>query len=266
MVGAATICFTKLTLLLLYLRLFSQNTAVNWGIHIGILFCALYYPLTLFLWAFINPAAYAFLVRFGVVVGAVTDVYLLNLPLFAVARLHLGRAKKWRVAAVFLTGLFAGMLRAVAMSILACTYNFQGNPAGGATQISLPIYIVGWVFAFYNSTPITTHSMATIPTNGPDSTVELDIGITCSCLPVMPALFRDPQASRPPPTRVRSVWRPLRPSWLGPRLFVIGGLTPYRYSRKPASLEDVSNIELVRGVATPAADVELSRATLVSAC
>ncbi|QKX53654.1 uncharacterized protein TRUGW13939_00733 [Talaromyces rugulosus] len=157
---APAIYFTKLTLLLLYLRLFSLNQGVNIGIWAGIVFCSIYYTIVFFLFIFVKDNHKLTLLTYSVaVIGVVSDVYIICLPLVAVTQLHLDTARKWRVATVFLTGLLG-----VVMSFLGCIYRFQFDIKDNTYSL-LSIYIV--------------------------NTVEVDIGIICTCLPVMAALFRN---------------------------------------------------------------------------
>ncbi|KAL4915270.1 hypothetical protein BDW62DRAFT_127477 [Aspergillus aurantiobrunneus] len=151
--------FTKLAILLLYLRLFSRNTPVKLGIWTGIISCSIFYTVTMFLFIFVNRAAQVAVNNATGIFGIISDLYILCLPLFAIRQLNLSRKKKWRIAAVFLTGLLA-----VIMSFLACIYRYQLD----ITDISfsvLRIYIV--------------------------RAVEVDVGIVCCCLPLLPALFKD---------------------------------------------------------------------------
>ncbi|KID81220.1 hypothetical protein MGU_11411 [Metarhizium guizhouense ARSEF 977] len=156
---APAIYFTKLTLLLLYLRLFSPNRPVKIGIWAGVAFCTVFYTAALFLNIFVKSQEQLLRVTYSIaVVGVVTDVYIITLPMFAIAQLHLSSTKKWRVAAVFLTGLLG-----VTMSFLGCVYRFQLNLMD-STHSVLSIYMV--------------------------NTVEVDIGIICTCLPLLGALFK----------------------------------------------------------------------------
>ncbi|KAL4790495.1 hypothetical protein BDV19DRAFT_394064 [Aspergillus venezuelensis] len=100
--------FTKFALLLLYLRLFSQNHIVKRGIWIGIIVCLLFYAPATLLYIFMREeGTHRVKMTYAVAVtGPVTDVYIISLPLLAVAQLHLDMRTKARVAAVFLTGLF----------------------------------------------------------------------------------------------------------------------------------------------------------------
>ncbi|PHH74102.1 hypothetical protein CDD82_5102 [Ophiocordyceps australis] len=156
---APAIYFTKLTLLLLYLRLFWLNRPVQMGIWAGIAFCTVFYTAALFLNIFIKEQVPLLRVTYSIaVVGVVTDVYIITLPLLAITQLHLSKAKKWRVAAVFLTGLLG-----VVMSVLGCVYRFRLDLMDSTYSV-LSVYIV--------------------------NTVEVDIGIICTCLPLLGALFK----------------------------------------------------------------------------
>ena len=105
-VTAPAIYFTKLTLLLLYLRLFKPNHAVYLGIWIGIVSTTIFYTIAMFLYIFIKDNGLLTKITYAVAIfGVISDVYILCLPILAVSRLYLERAKKWRLAAVFLTGL-----------------------------------------------------------------------------------------------------------------------------------------------------------------
>ncbi|GAQ11594.1 hypothetical protein ALT_8915 [Aspergillus lentulus] len=178
---APALYFTKLTLLLLYLRLFLLNRPVKIGIWGGIAFCTIYYTAAFFLNLFLKDLhALSRLAHSVGVVGVVSDVYIITLPLLAIAQLRLSRAKKWRVAAVFLTGLLS-----VVMSFLGCIYRFQVNIMD-ITYSLLPIYIV--------------------------NTLEVDIGIICTCLPLLGALFKENTKESRRPTTSRSVHTRLSPS------------------------------------------------------
>ncbi|PKX89794.1 putative plasma membrane protein Pth11-like [Aspergillus novofumigatus IBT 16806] len=178
---APAIYFTKLTLLLLYLRLFLLNRPVKIGIWGGIVFCTIYYTAAFFLNLFLKDLHALSKLAYSVgVVGVVSDVYIITLPLLAIAQLRLSRAKKWRVAAVFLTGLLS-----VVMSFLGCIYRFQVNIVD-ITYSLLPIYIV--------------------------NTLEVDIGIICTCLPLLGALFKENTKESRRPTSSRSIHIRLSPS------------------------------------------------------
>ncbi|GIK02957.1 hypothetical protein Aspvir_007022 [Aspergillus viridinutans] len=171
---APAIYFTKLTLLLLYLRLFLLNRFVKIGIWGGIVFCTVYYTAAFFLNIFLKDVHALLMLAYSVgVIGVVSDVYIITLPLLAIAQLHLSRAKKWRVAAVFLTGLLS-----VVMSILGCVYRFQLNLMDITYSLG-EIYIV--------------------------NTMEVDIGIICTCLPLLGTLFKENTKESWWLTRFRSI-------------------------------------------------------------
>ncbi|GFF35095.1 hypothetical protein IFM51744_02668 [Aspergillus udagawae] len=171
---APAIYFTKLTLLLLYLRLFLLNRLVKIGIWGGIVFCTVYYTAMLFLNIFLKDMHALLMLAYSVgVIGVVSDVYIITLPLLAIAQLHLSRTKKWHVAAVFLTGLLS-----VAMSFLACVYRFQINITD-ITYSLRELYII--------------------------NTVEVDTGIICTCLPLLGTLFKENTKESWWLTRFRSI-------------------------------------------------------------
>jgi hypothetical protein len=79
---------------------------VKIGIWGGIVFCTVYYTSMLFLNIFLKDMHALLMLAYSVgVIGVISDVYIIILPLLAIAQLHLSRTKKWHVAAVFLTGL-----------------------------------------------------------------------------------------------------------------------------------------------------------------
>jgi hypothetical protein len=79
---------------------------VKIGIWGGIVFCTVYYTAMFFLNIFLKDVHALLMLAYSVgVIGVVSDVYIITLPLLAIAQLHLSRAKKCHVAAVFLTGL-----------------------------------------------------------------------------------------------------------------------------------------------------------------
>ncbi|GIC94346.1 putative plasma membrane protein Pth11-like [Aspergillus udagawae] len=191
---APAIYFTKLTLLLLYLRLFLLNRLVKIGIWGGIVFCTVYYTAMLFLNIFLKDMHALLMLAYSVgVIGVVSDVYIITLPLLAIAQLHLSRTKKWHVAAVFLTGLLS-----VAMSFLACVYRFQINITD-ITYSLRELYIIKYVSVPpFNSLPILTLPSKT-------STVEVDTGIICTCLPLLGTLFKENTKESWWLTRFRSI-------------------------------------------------------------
>ena len=115
----------KLSLFILYLRLFKPNRLTRWLIIIGMAACVIFYTVTIILNAalcvpspqgpndtqawilqsescgwpeqLISVAQGAF--------GTFSDIYLLVIPLQMVMRLHLPTRRKLAISAVFLTGI-----------------------------------------------------------------------------------------------------------------------------------------------------------------
>lgn len=113
--------FVKITLLVLYLRIFETSLRARVMLRVGIVVVVLFYVGTAFAHVLLpRPAAQE---NFTVanaqkdlqrvmdltmtqgVVGAVTDLYILFIPFHLVVRLHLPLGRKIGVCAIFLTGL-----------------------------------------------------------------------------------------------------------------------------------------------------------------
>ncbi len=111
---APAMFFTKLSLLLLYFRLFSPNRTMRWLIYLGIGFNFVLYTVYLFAYIFVCPSASKGYVKcqdqlkvLSVSTSSFSlcsDFYMLFLPLFAVSRLQLEQKRKLGLVAIFLTG------------------------------------------------------------------------------------------------------------------------------------------------------------------
>ena len=122
---AASAFFIKLSLFLLYLRLFKPNTITRWVIYAGILVCGLFYSASIILNS-VNfmprPAEPDDLItwslharewdipsrQLAVVQGAfgtLSDIYLLVIPIHSVFQLHLPTARKFGVSTIFMIGI-----------------------------------------------------------------------------------------------------------------------------------------------------------------
>ncbi|KAF2839021.1 hypothetical protein M501DRAFT_908833, partial [Patellaria atrata CBS 101060] len=159
---APAIYFTKLALLLLYMKLFTQNRLVNNLIWAAIVVCTIYYTAVMFLYIFLKAVSAQYTLTESVAAfGVVSDVYIICLPLLAISRLNLTRKKKWALLAVFLTGAVA-----VVMSFVGCAYRFHfvEDSKRDNTRALLRVYLV--------------------------NTVEVDIGVICACLPLLAKLIR----------------------------------------------------------------------------
>lgn len=106
--------FTKLSLLLLYYRIFAPDRVTKYLIFFGIFYCFILYTSFLLLTFLLCQSLLAIscqhrwdmflLTTSGLNVAS--DAYLLIIPLAAVAKLHMPTKQKLEVSAVF----FAGML------------------------------------------------------------------------------------------------------------------------------------------------------------
>ncbi|KUI57753.1 hypothetical protein VP1G_10974 [Cytospora mali] len=93
------------------------------------------------------------------VVGALTDLYVLLVPMTLLARLHLSRKRKIGVYGVFLTGFMA-----CAVSIINAVFRFTMAKETDTLWNTVPIYAL--------------------------SVSELNFGIICACMPVVFVLFK----------------------------------------------------------------------------
>lgn len=122
---AASAFFVKLSLFLLYLRLFKLNRITTWLIYAGILVCGLFYSASI-IFNSVNcmprpgepDDSMTWLLRarkcdmpsrqLAVVQGAfgtVSDIYLLVIPIHSVFQLHLPTARKVGVNSIFMIGI-----------------------------------------------------------------------------------------------------------------------------------------------------------------
>lgn len=96
--------FTKLSLLLLYFRLFSPAKLFKYLILAGIATCFLAYTTCMLSYIFLDPLL---LLKVNYATGAFnvfSDLYILFLPIVAVSQLQLPKAKKLGVMLIFLSG------------------------------------------------------------------------------------------------------------------------------------------------------------------
>ncbi|KAL9600281.1 MAG: hypothetical protein Q9179_003269 [Wetmoreana sp. 5 TL-2023] len=160
--------FTKLSLLLLYHRVFAPDRVTKYLVYLGVLYCFVLYTTALLLTLLLCPSmlrasckyqANLFIfISSGLNVAG--DIYLLVIPLAAVAKLHLPLRKKLGASAIF----FAGLLTCVS-GILALYYRIKLLYTRDLTWHSTPIAIF--------------------------TVMEINTGIIVSCMPTMPALIQD---------------------------------------------------------------------------
>lgn len=110
--------FVKLSMLLLYLRIFAVNTTMKYLIYFGIAFQVLFYLATFAFYLAVEVLCVStgsFGVRFCTeswqfvpIQGAInvaTDFYVLCLPTAMIMQLHLSIQGKMKIIAIFMTGL-----------------------------------------------------------------------------------------------------------------------------------------------------------------
>lgn len=93
----------KLSLLLLYFRLFSVSLGLRYSIIFGIGFMSLFYTIVMFLFIFLDDTKFLSLSYAVGSVNIVTDFYILILPMVPVSRMQLSKNKKTGVQCIFLT-------------------------------------------------------------------------------------------------------------------------------------------------------------------
>lgn len=124
---AASALFVKLSLFLLYLRLFKPNRITRWLIYGGIVVCGLFYsasiisncvlcmphpgqPNDLPTWELRAGDCNIPSIRLALVqgvFGTLSDIYLLVVPIRSVFQLHLPTSRKLGVSAIFMTGIMS---------------------------------------------------------------------------------------------------------------------------------------------------------------
>ena len=94
----------KLSLLLLYLRVFAPNKVTRYLIYFGIIFCFLAYTALMFLDIFTDVVVS---ITSNKALGAVnlfSDIYILCVPIAAVSKLQLSIKKTLGIVFIFMTG------------------------------------------------------------------------------------------------------------------------------------------------------------------
>ncbi|KAI0521604.1 hypothetical protein F5B22DRAFT_661947 [Xylaria bambusicola] len=166
----------KSTLLTLYLRVFAPDPKARSMIMFGLIFIAVFYTISVIVslatclphqgegsWNLAATRCESQDEQFAEaqgVVGALTDLYVLYIPLRLLAGLTLSRRRKIALYAVFLTGLLACVV-----SIINATFRFIVFNNGDALWNEVPIYAL--------------------------CAAELNFGIMCACMPVVFIIFKD---------------------------------------------------------------------------
>lgn len=182
---AASAFFVKLSLFLLYFRIFKPNKVTRWLIYGGIVVCGLFYsasiisncalcmprpgqPSDLATWLSRSQECSGPSQRLAVVqgvFGTLSDMYLLVIPIQSVFQLQLPTNRKLGVSAIFMIGIIA-----IACSLGSLAWRAKLLHTEDVTWFSVTVYNF--------------------------SAAEMSAGIICSSLPILVALFRDQAAAR----------------------------------------------------------------------
>ena len=100
-----TMLCVKLSLLLLYLRIFSPDKVTRYLIYVGMTFCIGAYITIMFVTIFTNVIVLIAANKTLGVVNFTSDVYILFVPLTVVSKLQLSTKKKIGFMLVFMTGI-----------------------------------------------------------------------------------------------------------------------------------------------------------------
>ena len=95
----------KLSLLLLYLRIFAPDKVTRYLIYIGMGFCIVCYTALMFITIFSSVLVLIDANKTLGVVNLTSDIYILCVPVAAVSKLQLSMRKKIGVMLVFMTGI-----------------------------------------------------------------------------------------------------------------------------------------------------------------
>ncbi|KAF2676574.1 hypothetical protein K458DRAFT_437229 [Lentithecium fluviatile CBS 122367] len=193
--------FVKLSLFLLYLRLFKPNALTRWLVYIGIAACGIMYSVSIILntvlvvpsknegdstlaWTtkaqkFAGPSLSLAIAQGAF--GSVSDIYLLVVPVQSVFNLHMPTSRKLGVSAIFMTGLVA-----IGCSLGSLVYRVKLLQTTDDMWISLIVYTF--------------------------SSAEISAGIICACMPICASLFKLKDMRMPSSMRYFRSWRASRKS------------------------------------------------------
>ena len=103
-VYAPTFLSLKMSLLLLYFRVFSPNKVTRYLIYFGIMFCFLAYSSLMFLDIFTSVEVSITTNKALGAVNLFSDIYILCIPIAAVSKLQLSMKKTLGIVFIFMTG------------------------------------------------------------------------------------------------------------------------------------------------------------------
>lgn len=186
---ALTATCVKVTLLLLYLRIFRPSHQANIMIWLGIAFVALFYLacaiayIILFVprpggnsaWGVMSHRTTMIIMNTATaqgVVGCVQDLYILMIPIYLVSGLRLARGKKIGVIALFLTGALyvlshvylsniLTVFRASVCSIINAALRFveRSKKVPDSLWESIPVYTLRYISLLVSSKLLLTEDL-----------------------------------------------------------------------------------------------------------
>ena len=156
-VAQPTFFFTRMTLLLLYFRLFSVKHDMKHFILAGMVFCFVSYTALMFAYIFLDPVQEIIVNDTVGALNFASDIYIICLPITAVSRLQLPTRKWVGIMLIFLTGLLCAVSpklgqaivlinvnSAIVMSLIGLIYRvqFRVSPTVDTTWDLIPLFIV----------------------------------------------------------------------------------------------------------------------------
>ncbi|KAL8904338.1 MAG: hypothetical protein Q9207_003349 [Kuettlingeria erythrocarpa] len=186
--------FTKLSILLLFFRLFSPSQNTRIWIYVGIVTTLINHVvgtiLAITLCIPSDAAGYAHcagrLNILDLVISAInilSDFYILFLPLFVISKLQMRQNRKLRVLAVFSVGALA-----CASSIVGIIYRVVTWKSPDVSWTLGPLLVASYVNVF-NPSLLHTYTLAG-EFSQRNRLYEIDIGIIVGCMPIIPLLFK----------------------------------------------------------------------------
>ncbi|CAD6589426.1 MAG: hypothetical protein ASARMPRED_004042 [Alectoria sarmentosa] len=155
-----TMLSLKLSLLLLYLRIFAPDKVTRYLIYVGMTLCFLAYTVLMFLNIFSDVET---VIDTNKALGAVnlfSDIYILCVPTTAISKLQLSVRKKIGVMLVFMTGI----MYVLALLVAKEEVNLLTSPQRLCNE--------------YAGTFLVT-------------TIEEEVGLMCACMPFFPAIVKN---------------------------------------------------------------------------
>ena len=191
----------KLSLLLLYLRIFAPDKVTRYLIYFGMTICIVAYTVLMFLNIFSNVDT---VIAANKSLGAVnfsSDVYILCVPITAISKLQLSMKKKIGVMFVFMTGFMYVVscfrreyLASLTFSQRLCVECRRSCiPMSGSSNRS-GCYVPSGRYHPSHVRTLHVVNLGQLSQNKPltlRSTIEEEVGLMCTCMPFFPAIVKN---------------------------------------------------------------------------